>query len=759
MKNITKELLNKQEKITFLVGAGCSMEAPSRLPSAREFVKALVSMCAPPEENDAILSLQALRYEAIVEIVEKLIDKQLIFLDFLDLKTDPNIIHFFLAHNILIGNNVITTNFDYLIENALMKILPDTEKNQIDPIITREQFLALQNQNLIENTKKKNLYKIHGSKKNIITGQDTSKSLITTLAALGKDREDGKTFTIESYKKPAMLHALEGRTLVVLGYSGGDDFDIAPFIKELKTYRKIIWIEHEPNKTDLNALEIVNKYSLTTKLSTQLTRQEKFLLDISTESNIDVFLVKANTALYVSEVLWPLLIDSNLLPDIAQDKVNPAEFQEWIKSLKPYQDISAYKKYLFATSTYDGLGEWKSALRVSKKGLELARAEHNVKEEAEFLERVAAQLVHDSKLEEALNLLIDAKKIFDKLSDYEGIVACLSLIGNILFSMVKYQEAFSFYKQAYDLMEKITDLEDRTAILINLGSIQDILGDQNSAIKSFQEALKLVDQTGKLDDKAMILKYIGFVYMVRSEYENALNQFNESFQIFELLGDNREQASLYNVLGTTYLKLEDFEKALDHFLKGQQLATDIGYLNMQAIIALELAKYYDSAESEEMAQQYFQTAMELCEKVEDIDIKIRTLQAVAISCYNKKAYDEALEFFDIALNIANNTEDTQYITQLLEWIAAVHVKAHDYGKARNTYREIVNVYEESGDIKQKADYLRKLGTDWFNITKNVKQAVSFLQESQKVYKELGDKHMQKKIQEDIDRVKSRSKLM
>ncbi|MFX1277560.1 MAG: hypothetical protein ACFFAT_21285, partial [Promethearchaeota archaeon] len=117
--------LSKEEKITFLIGAGCSMEAPSNLPSAREFVKELVKTCAPSEEIETILNLESLRYEAIVEIVEKIIDKNLAFLDFLELKTEPNIIHYFLANNILIENHVITTNFDYLIERALMNVIPE----------------------------------------------------------------------------------------------------------------------------------------------------------------------------------------------------------------------------------------------------------------------------------------------------------------------------------------------------------------------------------------------------------------------------------------------------------------------------------------------------------------------------------------------------------------------------------------------------------------------------------------------------------
>ncbi|MFX1274176.1 MAG: tetratricopeptide repeat protein, partial [Promethearchaeota archaeon] len=642
---------------------------------------------------------------------------------------------------------------------ALMNVIPEnTITRNINPIITREQYIGFNKTDPIKNGQIV-LFKIHGSKKNIITGVDTSQSLVTTLSALGKDREEGKTFTIEAYKKPAIYQVLENRTLVVLGYSGSDDFDIAPFIKELKTCKKIIWIDHDASKKDSNSSEIFNYNALKSKIeSNQASKQEKFLFDIKSENNIEIILIKTNTAVYVSEVLWSLLIDTfskPKLPDVTEK--TPQAFREYLKSLKVYSEINSFTKYLFAINIYEGLGEWKKALRSARKGLELAISEGNKKQEGEFLIKVGAQLIYDSKLEEALNLILEAKKIHDELHDYDGIVTCISAIGNILFSIAKFEEAFDFFKQAFDLIDKVSDIEDKTAIMINLGSIQDTIGDRESALSSYKKALNFANQSGQLDDKAIILKHIGLVQMSLLEYKEAINYFKQSFEIFELIGDLRELAGLYNLMGMTYFKMEDYKNTLDCFFTGIQLAIDIGSLKMQAIIALQLAKYYDFAELEEEATQYFQAAMELVEKVEDIEIKMQCLSEVAISCYNKKAYDVALDYFDIELILARETGNNLYINQALEWMAAIYLELSDYKKAQEIYAEIIDLIDKSGDVNKKADYLMNLGKNWYETTNNIQQSITYLQESQKIYENQAKNDMVKQIREEIKNIKERSK--
>ena len=139
-----EDLFLPEKKYTFLVGAGISMDAPTNMPSAREIVRSLLEFCVPADEIENLLSLNLLRYELVVEKIQNIFDEELKCMDYLELVSSPNLIHFFLANLITKDHYVITTNFDYLIEHALLKILLVNQHFNIYPIITKEDYLSFQ---------------------------------------------------------------------------------------------------------------------------------------------------------------------------------------------------------------------------------------------------------------------------------------------------------------------------------------------------------------------------------------------------------------------------------------------------------------------------------------------------------------------------------------------------------------------------------------------------------------------------------------
>ena len=134
-------LFSPKSPYTFLVGAGISIPKPTSLASAREIVRSLLEFCVPSEELENLLSLEKLRYELVIEKIQDELDEDLKFLDYLEQVTEPNLIHIFLANVITRGSYVMTTNFDYLIEQALMRILDAQLHEDIIPIITKKDFI------------------------------------------------------------------------------------------------------------------------------------------------------------------------------------------------------------------------------------------------------------------------------------------------------------------------------------------------------------------------------------------------------------------------------------------------------------------------------------------------------------------------------------------------------------------------------------------------------------------------------------------
>jgi hypothetical protein len=156
------------------------------------------------------------------------------------------------------GQFVMTTNFDNLIEYALLQL--GVPKNKIIPVITKKDFIKYSDPNKLVQKGFYPIYKIHGSAKNIITEKSTQKSLKTTIKAISRGKVGESIFQLEPYKHLVFENISRGRKLIIMGYSGSDDFDIMPAIQLLRDIKSIMWIDHTDSK-ELKIVKIDREYS------------------------------------------------------------------------------------------------------------------------------------------------------------------------------------------------------------------------------------------------------------------------------------------------------------------------------------------------------------------------------------------------------------------------------------------------------------------------------------------------------------------
>lgn len=190
-----RDLLKKGEDLTFLVGAGCSVDPPSCLPASNEMIKNIIKYSCAKSEIEKILKLKNLRLETILDIIRDSLDEALMIFDYYGLCDKPNIQHYFIAEMIKNGAFVITTNFDFLIEYALLQ--SNVMKKRIVTAITEKDFKKFSDPIKLLKSGRFSLHKIHGSAKNIIFEEDTSDSLIDTIKLLGSNKERLNIFQLE----------------------------------------------------------------------------------------------------------------------------------------------------------------------------------------------------------------------------------------------------------------------------------------------------------------------------------------------------------------------------------------------------------------------------------------------------------------------------------------------------------------------------------------------------------------------------------
>ncbi|MFX1574501.1 MAG: tetratricopeptide repeat protein [Promethearchaeota archaeon] len=683
-----EEIILPNEKFTFLVGAGISMEPPSGLKSAVQIVNTLVKLCATDKEISKILSLQGLRYETVVEFIQKHFDPKLRIMDFFDNYTQPNILHYLLAHSVIKGHHVITTNFDYLIEFALINIIED--KSKILPIITRIDFMNYADPDILAKEGRFPIYKIHGSKKNIITNEDTRDTLVTTISALGRDRDE-KTFAIEDYKKPALVNLLEGRTLFVMGYSGNDDFDISPTLKELQNISKIIWVDHTSAEVpEIFRIEAVSENNAgNTDRITSLLR-ELGQISIHLDHPIKIFKINVNTAIFVRDFLWKLLLNEKRQPNFAKTSLIEFDYENWFqKVLHPIDEI---RKLLFTWELYYRLAQPDNALRIGEMGLSLAKELGNVDVESSFLNNNGLIYLDKGDPEKALECY---ERALD-LGALEGSSMTLNNIGMVFKSQRKYQEAIVWLKKALAIAENSPIIIEKITILNNIGLTYFSDRKYQEAFEYYQKALEINKDLGDLGVKSRLLSNIGSVYFSKNEYENALEKFQEALQISEELGDLNgitvrlnNIASIYAQQGKKKLALANYEKALEK-------VEILGDLAKKAIYLTNMALLHSELNSKDKAVKLLEKALPIDKMLNDMNRVLFDLKKAGNFSKDIGDYQNALRNYEEALDYYEKVDDLGGIAGTYNDIAMVYYNQGRITKAIETLEEAIDLATQGG---------------------------------------------------------------
>jgi len=789
-----KDLFSETRMYTFLVGAGISMDPPSCVPSARMFVHDLFKYYAPEEEIKKLLSLGSLRYELLVEKVQNLFDKELKFLDYLDRVKEPNAIHIFLANMIMRYNYVITTNFDYLIEMGLKKKLDvfptfhDYHKKVMVIIIKEDYQKKVSFQFPI--------IKIHGSKWDVIKGRSTKDSLITTISALGREREKGETFAIEPYKKPLINEVMNGRDLVIMGYSGSDDFDISPMLKELRNMKRLIWLEHD--HTLAPGKEEIFKYKSVKDLSeleiSELSKLDKLLLELASNKNIEVYKIRARTIEFVKEQLAPIFNESFEL--LRKDTPETLSFGDYM--LENHLKASISSKYRLAHELFLELGDIDSAERTAQVGLNSSNEENNEINQNYFINALGIINLSKGDYDNALEYFEKSLKFTEKLNQTAEKIAVLLNIGHLYQKKSDLKNAFKYSFEAAALIKENTPNLIRFAVLNNLGILYRENGDIPNAAKNVEsaleiaektgdlfkkssclnnlagmkisqglvnpalnyafEALKINEQLGDLDSMCNTLNTIGNIFRTAGQYSQALQFLERAYQTAIEIQNLNAKALTLNSIGVIYFHMGKLDSAFEKYNEGFNINKDIGDLSGQATGLNNIGMYYRAKGDFNKAFELFDQSITLTEKIgEKTNLGLRYGNRASI--YEaKREFEKALADYKKALSIEQSLKNLEGIASQLTNIGGVLGDLGRYDETLENYEKSLNIMENLGNKPGIARALNNLGIIYYKYKKDHEKSIDFLQRALDIYKELNIPQMIMATQNSIDTIKNQVNL-
>lgn len=564
--NLTiKNLFTDDAKLMFLIGAGCSVDAPSCLPAGRAMMEAIIKYSCAESEIKKLLKLVEsgeLRFEALVEIIRDRLDPELKIIDYYGQCDKPNLQHFFLAEMIKKGHFVMTTNFDFLIEYALLQ--SNIPNDEVIPVITKKDFKKYKNPYKLFKKGKKTVYKIHGSTKNVITGENTKDSLVATIQAFGSNKEGLTVFQVEPFKRDLFDNVSNGRSLVVMGYSGSDDFDVVPTLKVLKNLRKVIWINFVKNNDGKEKI-----YEIDDNKTEKLDKVNQILIDIKRKNNAEqIYRVDVNTSKLIIKLL-------GIPPEISSNNFSVNQV-DWLSN--NITSPNELMKYDVVQKIYRDFDMYDDVLRCLEKIIKIANMSKNHSWKAKAFNRIGEIYRKQRKYTEALRFLNEALNINKESGDLVEKSFSLQYIGTILKYQGRFQEALKYFKDSLQIDKKLGDLDGQAASLNYIGSTLKSQGNYPKALKFFKEGLRNFEKCGNLDGKASSLYYIGLTYKEQGDHDKALEQWKEVLLIDDQLGKLDGKCDIIGWMGEIYQNQENYDEALMHYEEALKIAEQLGSL-------------------------------------------------------------------------------------------------------------------------------------------------------------------------------------
>ena len=694
-----KDMFPTHEKFTFLVGAGCSKPSPSNLPLGKETMEAIINHTCAKSEVDKILGVMGkFRFEQLMEIVRDRLDPDLSIIDYFGLCNKPNPIHFFLAQMMKMEHFVMTTNFDYLIEYALLQ--SKIEKKHIIPVITKEDFKRYKNPDLYVRNDKFPIYKIHGSSSNIITNQETRKSLIATIQAFGSGKRGESVFLLEPFKRPFFENVINGRTLIIMGYSGSDDFDIVPSLKLLMSMTKtfnIVWIDHNQNESLTSIEEITEETEIL-----ENDRIGQILLDLSphkegkkgepksTKKNGDeakkepadrlfssllhpeknewkkshhkshemqpmglalqeifrsnkekegkIIRIKGSTLDVLTEMF-------NIKKKILVTNAKPFEIKlsDWLKL--HISQSNTFLEYYIPNKIYEYLSMVEDSERCINEILSIAQRTGDKTWESTALNNLGTIFYGRGKLDEGIECVKKAMVIDEKFGYYDTNGTYLNNLGMMLNEKGDYKQALKFYKEALEIAEEAEDLSRKATRLNNISGIFNKMGELDQALMYMKEALRITEQLGDLRSKATYLNNLSVLLHDKGDLDLAQKNVEEALEIAEQLGDLNGMISYFGNFGGVLKEKGEYKQAGENYKKGLALAYEIEDSNNIATHLNNIGHLFELLDGLDQALDYYLQSLEYKTKGEFNGTDIILLNIARIY-FNKEEYAQALRYYE-----------------------------------------------------------------------------------------------------------------
>jgi tetratricopeptide (TPR) repeat protein len=696
LETILRSEFGDPSRVAVLVGAGISLDPPSALPLAYTIMESVIDALAPtPEIKEALLAAcradrvdqkgpnNFLRMERLLSLIyhSDLMPRAIVELATAE---SPNHLHFALAHLASRGAVILTTNFDCLIEHACQKLGFGSRV-----IVNDDDYMPLSHESLGNGLC--TIIKLHGS-------ADQPSSIQTTLNQIGRGRLG---WNADAPKGRTIRGLLTERNLLVLGYSGSDDFDVVPMLLQTLSSRTMLWVDHDELKHLANAvLQSPRQMPASSKSGDVLLRAiQPKMNGTSVRNPARTWRVLVKTRELLQHWHSDTRADESSKSDVAQRVMK--RLREDCE--KRYEQES--HKWLDAMVLFSELHDRVSAITCAQQGRALSLQNNDVPARATFAAHLG-RLVHaqgDTKA--ASHLLDEAQELAEKISDLNTLSITLSEKADILRKLGRVEEEIQ-------LLEKVIDvdraLHQNDWLATDYGDLAVALADRDleSAMKYHQLGLELAREAGDMAGELSLLNNFKLVRGMQANDPQVIAELERAEELAMSLGHLR---GLVEVMGNRGMVLSDhgdWDAGLELMTKAEKLASVLdfpeGMARWKSEVAEILRKRGNSHEAREMLEDVLSKWNELGNQREAGAAHGR----LGLLCLELQDYANALSHFQAALEIDEAASWRHGVVDDLGNLGILYQQVGEFDIARQYFSRAV---EKARAANYQAALARNLG--------------------------------------------------
>jgi tetratricopeptide (TPR) repeat protein len=662
-------------------GAGISRH--SGIPVVNEFINYVLEKISSPEDDKNIFFNETnlrIPFESFIQILKENsnITELLNVFSF----GEPNSNHLLIASLIKAGKikTVVTTNFDNLIEKALIEE-PNALRQNND-------FVVLYKNSDFENINWKDgkikIIKIHGS----IEEPD---EIAITL----------KQVSAHILTKPRMsiirhiFSTGDHLNVLVLGYSCSDKFDLCVQIESLETdLKKVYFLQHESN-------DAPNSENICEELTNNPFKKFK-----------DSYRIKGNTDQFIKQ-FWAFCVKERY-EFIKHEGEWKSNVNNWVSS-SLNGEIEMVKCFIYASTLYS-LGELNRALVYYKQAW-------NLNQKIEYKQGSSNCLVNIANTYYSLGEYSEALKYYkrtigwftpklSKFNNLESQIKICTINGQTKKALRLYN---TFLKEIDSNPEKYNK-EIQLQVMLELGAINKRLNRYLEAENALIKAIGIAQEVGNKLAELNVNRLLAILYKLRDyDTEKSNIFFKKALKIAQDIGDIAHEhmcnadLNLNINKGHKNIEIEIIDQIENAIKVDEQMGNKMNLLtNINNIGNLFLFN-----KQFEKANKYFERGHLISKETGNIESRKVFLEKLGqASLEIPREINNSISFYKQALKIAKRTGDRLGVIICYEGIATYFAKFEDFNEHIRYSKIALKIARKIGDKMHEGILLQNIGSSF-----------------------------------------------